>query len=142
VIESINSKVDTTSRNVQVRASFHNVDHRLVPGMYANVSVNFGASESHQTLPSAAITYSPYGDTVYVVEHGGNDADGKPTLITNQRFVKLGPTRGDQVAVLTGVKEGDEIVVGGQIKLRNGTRVVVDNSVKPTDTATPNPPNE
>lgn len=141
-IESINSKVDATSRNVQVRASFKNADHRLVPGMYANVSINYGESESHQTVPSAAITYNPYGDTVYVVEDGGRDADGKKKLIAQQRFVKLGPTRGDQVAVLSGVKEGEIIVVGGQIKLRNGINVVIDNSVKPTETATPTPPNE
>jgi membrane fusion protein, multidrug efflux system len=150
VIESINSKVDTASRNVQVRATFHNADHRLVPGMYANVSVNFGQTESHLTLPVAAITYNPYGDTVYVVEHGGSDADGKPNgqpngqpkLTARQRFVKLGQTRGDQVAVLSGVKEDEIIVVGGQIKLRNGVSVVVDNSVKPTETAAPTPPNE
>ena len=69
-IESINSKVDPASRNVQVRASFKNADHRLVPGMFASVAIDAGAATSEITLPQTAITYNPYGDTVFVVEHG------------------------------------------------------------------------
>ena len=142
IIESINSKVDATSRNVQVRASFRNADRRLVPGMYANVSIDLGAPTTNITLPATAITYNPYGDTVYVVQESGKDEQGQTKLTVQQRFVKLGETRGDQVAILSGVKDKEVVVVGGQVKLRNGINVVVNNSVTPTDAPNPTPPNE
>jgi membrane fusion protein (multidrug efflux system) len=141
-IESINSKVDLASRNVQVRASFKNADHRLVPGMFATVEIDNGAATTQITLPQAAITYNPYGDTVFVVQHSGTDDKGKPKLAVQQRFVQLGATRGDQVAVTSGVAAGDEIVVAGQMKLRNGSFIVVDNSVTPANAISPTPPNE
>jgi membrane fusion protein, multidrug efflux system len=143
VIESVNSKVDAASRNVQVRGSFKNADRRLVPGMFANVAIDSGAATSEITLPATTIAYNPYGDTVYVVEHGGaKGPDGKPMDTVRQRFVKLGATRGDQVAVLSGVQAGDVVVSAGQLKLRNGASVVVNNSVQPTDQPNPTPPNE
>jgi len=142
VIASINSKVDPTSRNVQVRASLPNADKRLVPGMYAAVKIDNGAARSLITLPQTTITYNPYGDTVWVVLEGARDAQGKTTLTVQQKFVKLGPTRGDQVAVLDGVKQGDVIVSGGQMKLRNGVAVLVNNSVQPSNDLEPSPPNE
>jgi membrane fusion protein, multidrug efflux system len=147
-IESINSKVDTASRNVQVRASFKNADHKLVPGMFANVEINNGAATTQITVPQAAITYNPYGDTVFVVQkggaddHAGADEHGKAKLTVQQRFVQLGATRGDQVAIKSGIAAGDEIVVAGQMKLRNGSAIVVDNSVVPTNAVSPTPPNE
>jgi membrane fusion protein (multidrug efflux system) len=140
VIESINSKVDPASRNVQVRASFKNADHRLVPGMFASVAIDAGAATSEITLPQTAITYNPYGDTVFVVEHG--TSGGKPRDTVQQRFVKLGDTRGDQVAVLKGVAPGDVVVSAGQMKLRNGTAIAINNTVQPTDAPQPTPPNE
>jgi membrane fusion protein (multidrug efflux system) len=146
VVESINSKVDTASRNVQVRASFANADRRLVPGMFANISVDSGESHTEITLPQTAIAYNPYGDTVFVVEHGrtpGDGKDGGKTVDTvQQRFVTLGETRGDQVAVVSGINEGDVVVSAGQMKLRNGTSIVVNNTVQPTDDRNPTPPNE
>ena len=96
---SINSKVDASSRNVQMRASFSNPDRRLVPGMYANVDVDNGDPTVQITLPQAAVTYNPYGDTVYIVQKSGVDEKGNPRLTVQQRFVQLGDTRGDQVAV-------------------------------------------
>jgi membrane fusion protein (multidrug efflux system) len=141
-IESINSKVDMASRNVQVRASFKNADHRLVPGMFATVEIDNGAATTQITLPQAAITYNPYGDTVFVVQHSGVDEHGKPRFAVQQRFVQLGATRGDQVAVKSGIAAGDEIVVAGQMKLRNGSFIVVDNSVTPANAISPTPPNE
>jgi membrane fusion protein, multidrug efflux system len=140
VIESINSKVDLASRNVQVRASFKNADHRLVPGMFASVAIDAGAATSEITLPQTAITYNPYGNTVFVVEHG--TSGGKPRDTVQQRFVKLGDTRGDQVAVLSGIAPGDVVVSAGQMKLRNGTAVAINNAVQPTDQPKPTPPNE
>ena len=91
------------------------------------------------TLPQTAITYNPYGDTVYVVESKGKDAGGKPQLTARQTFVTVGPTRGDQVAILKGIEEGDMIVTAGQIKLHNGSVVLIDNSVTPTADAAPVP---
>jgi len=140
VIESINSKVDPASRNVQVRASFKNADHRLVPGMFASVAIDAGAATSEITLPQTAITYNPYGNTVFVVEHG--TSGGKPRDTVQQRFVKLGDTRGDQVAVLSGIAPGDVVVSAGQMKLRNGTAIAINNAVQPTDQPKPTPPNE
>jgi len=140
VIESINSKVDPASRNVQIRASFSNADHRLVPGMFASVSIDAGPATSEVTLPQTAITYNPYGNTVFVVEHG--TSGGKPRDTVQQRFVKLGDTRGDQVAVLSGVAPGDVVVSAGQMKLRNGTAIAINNAVQPTDEPHPSPPNE
>ncbi len=95
--------------------------------------------QNYVTLPQTAITYNPYGDTVYVVESKGNDADGKPQLVARQTFVTVGPTRGDQVAILRGVEEGDTVVTAGQIKLHNGSVVMIDNSVTPTADAAPVP---
>jgi membrane fusion protein (multidrug efflux system) len=155
-VESINSKVDSASRNVQVRASFKNADKRLVPGMFATVAIDSGDSSTEITLPQTCVTYNPYGDTVYVLVHGtggnapagdgktndGKGGDGKPKDTVEQRFVKLGATRGDQVAIISGVSEGDVVVSAGQIKLRNGAAVVVNNSVQPTDDIHPSPPNE
>jgi membrane fusion protein (multidrug efflux system) len=135
-IESINSKVDTASRNIQVRASFHNADRRLVPGMFAKIAVESGEATHHVTLPQTAIAYNPYGDTVFVVQHDGN----RNTVL--QRFVKLGATRGDQVAILSGLQEGDVVVSAGQMKLRNGTAVTINNKALPTDDSNPTPPNE
>jgi membrane fusion protein (multidrug efflux system) len=140
-VESINSKVDNASRNVQVRASFKNDERRLVPGMFASVAIDAGESSAQITLPQTCITYNPYGDTVYVVLHA-HGGDGRPKDTVEQHFVKLGATRGDQVAVLSGVKEGDIVVSAGQIKLRSGATVVVNNTVQPTDDANPAPPNE
>jgi membrane fusion protein, multidrug efflux system len=138
-IAAINPKVDTTNRNVQIRATLKNPDHKLLPGMYATVDIAVGSPTTYVTLPQTAITYNPYGDTVYVVEGKGNNADGKPQLTARQTFVTVGPTRGDQVAILKGVDEGDMIVTAGQIKLHNGSVVLIDNSVTPTADAAPVP---
>jgi membrane fusion protein (multidrug efflux system) len=141
-VESINSKVDTGSRNVQVRASFHNADRRMVPGMFASVRIEYGDKRNPVTLPHTAVTYNPYGDTVYVVEQHGVDDKGHPRLEVQQRFVKLGLTRGDQIAVESGVKQGETIVTAGQIKLRNGVPVTVNNEVLPANDVDPHPPNQ
>jgi membrane fusion protein (multidrug efflux system) len=138
-ISAINPKVDTGSRNVQVRATLKNQDHKLLPGMYATVDITTGSPQNYITLPQTAITYNPYGDTVYVIESKGNDADGKPQLSARQTFVVVGSTRGDQVAVLKGVEDGDTVVTAGQIKLHNGSVVLIDNSVTPTADAAPVP---
>lgn len=141
-ITSVNSKVDAASRNVQVRASFANADRRLVPGMYANVAIDDGDSSTFVTLPQSAITHNPYGDTVYLVQKSGTDDKGNIKLTVVQRFVKLGDARGDQVAVKSGVANGDEVVTSGQMKLRNGSSVVINNKIVPSNDSNPTPPNE
>jgi membrane fusion protein (multidrug efflux system) len=139
-ISAINPRVDASSRNVQVRATLKNADRKLIPGMYATVDIPTGAPQNLITLPQTAITFSPYGDTVYIVDSKAAGADGKPQLAARQTFVTTGPTRGDQVAVLKGVSEGDMIVTSGQLKLHNGSTVLIDNSVTPTADASPNVP--
>ena len=139
-ITALNPKVDASSRNVQVRATLNNADHRLLPGMYATVDISTGSPQNYITLPQTAITYNPYGNTVYVVENRGDDPAGKPQLVARQTFVTTGPTRGDQIAVLKGIGEGDTIVTAGQIKLHNGSTVLIDNSIAPSADASPNVP--
>lgn len=133
-IAAINPLVDTNSRNVQVRASIANPDHRLLPGMFANVTIDIGQPQQFVTLPQTAVTYNPFGSTVFLVKQ--NSAGGQTV---EQSFVTTGATRGDQVAVLTGVKTGDTVVTSGQIKLRNGSPVKIDNAVQPADLANPPP---
>jgi membrane fusion protein, multidrug efflux system len=140
-ISALNPKVDTGSRNVQIRATLKNPKHRLLPGMYATVDIATGAPKNYVTLPQTAITYNPYGDTVYIVvdDKDKKNTDGKPEQIARQTFVTVGPTRGDQVAVLKGVDDGDMVVTAGQIKLHNGSVVLIDNSIIPTADAAPVP---
>jgi membrane fusion protein (multidrug efflux system) len=140
-ISAINSVVDTASRTIQVRATIQNTSLLLRPGMFATITIVVGAPARLITLPQTAITYNPYGDTVYVL-HKGQDHAGKPALIASQTFVKVGDTRGDQVAILKGVSSGDLVVTAGQLKLHNGSTVIVDNAVPVPDDAHPNPPNE
>jgi membrane fusion protein, multidrug efflux system len=139
-VSAINPKVDASTRNVQVRATLKNSDHKLIPGMYATIDISTGAPQHYVTLPQTAITYNPYGDTVYIVDEKGKDASGKPQLVARQNFVTPGATRGDQVAILKGVNEGEMVVTSGQIKLHNGSTVLIDNSVQPTADASPNIP--
>jgi membrane fusion protein (multidrug efflux system) len=138
-ITAINPKVETTTRNVQVRATIENPDKQLVPGMYVTVDTEVGEPKKMVTLPQTAISYNSYGDLVYVVEEKGKGADGKPQLSVRQTFVAVGPTRGDQVAITKGLKEGTTVVTAGQMKLRNGVPVVVNNSVVPKDDPNPKP---
>lgn len=140
-LSAIDAAVDSATRNVQVRATLTNDKLLLRPGMFANVSLGIGAAQNLVTLPQTAITYNPYGTTVFLAKHG-TDKAGKPDLVAQQVFVTTGDTRGDQVAVLSGVKAGDEVITAGQLKLRNGALIVVNNAIQPTDDANPNPPNE
>lgn len=138
-ISAIDPKVDTGTRNLQLRATLRNPERKLLPGMYARIEIDTGAAASYVTLPHSAVTFNPYGDTVYLVEDQGKDDKGQPKLVARQSFVGTGPTRGDQVAVLKGVKAGDTVVSAGQIKLHNGTRLLIDNSVQPSNDASPTP---
>jgi membrane fusion protein (multidrug efflux system) len=136
-ITAINPKIETASRNIQVRATLPNADQKLLPGMFATVELETGAAEHLITLPQTAVSYNPYGSLVYLVDDKGKGADGKPQLTARQVFVTTGATRGDQVAILKGVAEGDMVVTSGQIKLRNGVPVVIDNRVVPKNDPAP-----
>lgn len=138
-ISAINPKVDPQTRNVQVEALIANPQHKLLPGMYATVKVQAGSARRYLTLPRTAITFNPYGETVYIVEQKATAKDGKPSLSVRQTFVTLGPARGDQVAVTKGIKEGELVVTSGQLKLRNGSPVVINNQVQPANEANPTP---
>ena len=139
-ITSINPQVDTATRNAEVEATLKNPGHRLLPGMYVTVDVHAGAARRYLTLPQTAVTYNPYGETVFVIVEGGKGPDGRPILIARQVFVTTGGTRGDQVAIISGIKEGDMVVTSGQMKLKNGSRVVIDNRIAPGNNPAPRPP--
>jgi membrane fusion protein (multidrug efflux system) len=134
-ISAISPKLDPASRMLSVRATLPNPDHALLPGMFANVELNVGPVQRFITLPNAAIVYNPYGSLVYVVGHD------KPATV-HQVLIKTGATRGDQIAVVQGLSDGETVVTAGQIKLRQGSVVVVNNSVQPLDDPAPHPPEE
>jgi len=132
-IVAINSKVDASSRNVQIRASLKNGDFKLVPGMYATVDLETGTPQKFVTLPQTAIYRNSYGDTVFVLDKAKDSSN----LAARQVLVKAGDRRGDQVAILSGVNDGESVVVTGQIKLHNGSPVRVDNSALPLSDKAP-----
>ncbi|MFC0695088.1 efflux RND transporter periplasmic adaptor subunit [Paraburkholderia humisilvae] len=143
-IRSINPRVDSTTRNVQIEATVDNRERKLLPGMYANVKIDAGGEQRYLTLPQTAITYNPYGATVFIVKPGqpgktAPNAQGKVLPVAQQVFVTPGPTRGDQVAILKGIDAGMQVVTSGQLKLKNGTPLVIDNRVQPSDNPNPQP---
>jgi len=140
-ITAINPLVDSQSRNLTIRASFSNSDHKLLPGMFGNVSVVVGEPQNYIALPQTAVTINPYGNVVYIITDKGAGEDGKPQLVADQRFVTTGQARGDQIAVIKGVSAGDVVVTSGQLKLSNGSPVVIDNTVQPSNDPHADPAN-
>jgi membrane fusion protein (multidrug efflux system) len=139
-VTAVDSHVDEATRNIQVQATLANPGARLRPGMFVQTEVALGPSQQVVALPASAISYAPYGDSVFVVSQLKGE-DGKTYRGVRQQFVKLGPARGDQVAVLSGVKPGDEVATSGLFKLRNGAAVQIDNSVRPANSPSPTPEN-
>ena len=139
-VTAIDSLVDEATRNIQVQATLANPNGRLRPGMFVQTEVVLGASQPVLALPASAISYAPYGDSVFVVAELKGE-DGKLYRGVRQQFVKLGPARGDQVAVLGGLKPGDEVVTSGVFKLRNGAAVQINNAVQPANSSAPRPEN-
>jgi membrane fusion protein, multidrug efflux system len=166
-VNAVSPKVDSDTRNVQVEAMVPNPDRALTPGMFANVDVEVGTQERYLTLPQTAVVYNPYGETVFVVEKKGDfdrqqaaaaaqnvgpgtvrQSQAKAAkgpqlppdaLVVRQAFVTTGATRGDQVAINGGIGEGTEVVTSGQIKLKSGSPISIDNSVQPSDNPHPTP---
>ncbi|HEX6790348.1 MAG TPA: efflux RND transporter periplasmic adaptor subunit [Candidatus Krumholzibacteria bacterium] len=137
-VNAINSIIDPATRNVDAQALFSNKSGALRPGMFVEVSVMLGESAKVVTLPVSSVAYAPYGNSVFIVEQV-KGPDGKEYLGVRQQFVKLGESRGDQVAVLSGVNAGQEVVTSGVFKLRGGAAVQVNNDIKPSNTTEPKP---
>jgi membrane fusion protein (multidrug efflux system) len=139
-VNAINPRVDANTRNVQIEATVPNARRQLLPGMFATVKVNSGDEQRYLTLPQTALTYNPYGSTVFVIKPSDKKDDkGNAILTAQQVFVTPGPTRGDQVAILKGVEPGSQVVTSGQVKLKNGMPVVVNNAIQPSDNPNPRP---
>jgi membrane fusion protein, multidrug efflux system len=137
-VTALDSVIDETTRNVQVQATLANPEGKLRPGMFVQVDVGVGAGRAAITLPASAISYAPYGDSVFVITDL-KDPKGKTYRGVRQQFVKLEGSRGDQVAVISGVNPGDEVVTSGVFKLRNGAAVQVNNKVQPGNNPAPKP---
>jgi membrane fusion protein (multidrug efflux system) len=168
-LSAISPKVDSDTRNVQVEAKVANPDRVLTPGMFATVNVDVGTQRRYLTLPQTAIVYNPYGETVFLAKkkadvdkaqaaEAAKNTDGKPTaekdkaaaankgpqlppdtLLAQQAFVTTGATRGDQVAIVKGLDEGTEVVTSGQIKLKGGSPITIDNNAQPANSPNPTP---
>jgi len=137
-ITAINPVVDEATRNVQVQATFQNRRELLRAGAYVSVSVQLGSRTPLIGLPASAINYAPYGNSVFVVEKL-KGPDGREYLGVRQQFVKLGAAQGDRVAILDGVKAGEEVVTSGVFKLRPGAAVAVNNKLQPSNRLAPKP---
>ncbi len=137
-ITALDSVVDPATRNVQIQATFANADGRLHPGMFVETQVLLGASQQVIALPTSAISYAPYGNSVFLIEDV-KGPDGKTYRGVRQQFVKLGGSRGDQVAVVSGLKPGEEVATSGVFKLRNGAAVQINNKIQPASGSTPRP---
>lgn len=135
-ITTIDPAVNQSTRNVEVEATVENPDLLLAPGMFMLVNVDAGHAKPYLTLPQTAITFNPYGDIVFLVKES-KDSKGKEALTVQQAFVVTGETRGDQITILDGVKEGDTVVTSGQLKLKNGSHIIVNNTVQPSDNPDP-----
>jgi membrane fusion protein (multidrug efflux system) len=131
-ITAINSVIDEATRNIEVHATLDNPHGRLRPGMFVDVEILLGTSQQVVALPASAISFAPYGNSVFIVGEMDGPKGAKYRGV-RQQFIKLGEGRGDQVAVVSGLKPGDEVVTSGVFKLRNGAAVVIDNRIKPAN---------
>ena len=138
-ITAINPQVDAATRNIQMQATVANPEERLRPGMFVNVAVVLPARKDVLAIPATAVLYAPYSDSVFVVEEKKEEKNGQPGQVVRQKFVRLGEKKGDYVAIVSGLEEGDTVVSTGVFKLRNGQSVVVDNAVTPEFKLNPKP---
>ena len=139
-ITAVNSEVDKSTRNIMVQATIENPDRLLKPGMYVDVTVVLPSKEHVLAIPATAVQYAPYGDSVFIVEEKADEGSpGKTEKVIRQQFVQLGEKRGDFIAVVSGLKEGDTVVSTGVFKLRSGQQVTVDNTYSPEFKLDPTP---
>jgi membrane fusion protein, multidrug efflux system len=137
-ITALDSVINEQTRNIQVQATVTNKDNKLRPGMFVQVELPLGQPRQVVPLPASAINYAPYGDSVFVVAEM-KDAKGNTYRGVRQQVVKVEGSRGDQVAIISGINPGDEVVSSGVFRLRNGAPVQVNNTVKPANSASPKP---
>lgn len=140
-LTAVNSQVDEITRNVQVQATLENKDRLLSPGMFVNATVVLPREEKTIVIPATAISYAPFGDSVFVIEKKHDEKTKQDGLVLRQQFVRVGETRGDFVAVTKGLKTGEQVASTGVFKLRNGAPVVIDNKLAPHPELNPTPPN-
>jgi membrane fusion protein, multidrug efflux system len=140
-ITAISPQVDADTRNIKVEATVANRTEKLRPGMYVKVAVGLPVRLKVMAIPATAVLYAPYSDSVFLVEDAKDNKGGKGGKQLRQQFVRLGEKRGDFVAVISGVKEGDTIVSTGVFKLRNGQSAVIDNKLAPPFQQSPKPEN-
>lgn len=138
-LTAINSMLDPVTRNVPLQATLQNPDHALHPGMFAKVDVMLPETKKAIVIPGSAVSYAPYGDSVFVIEKQKDPKSGKESLVLRQQFVRIGEVRGDFVAVTKGLKPGQEVVGTGVFKLRNGMVVTINNDLAPKPELNPNP---
>lgn len=139
-VTAIDSQVDSQTRNIAVQATLANPDDALRPGMFVHVGIGLGESQHLIVVPATAIAYASYGNSVYVIEKLKHD-DGSEYLGARQQFVTLGETRGDLIAITSGLKAGEDVASAGVFKLRNGAAVQVNNEVQPSASENPHPSN-
>jgi membrane fusion protein, multidrug efflux system len=137
-VTAVDSVVNEATRNIQIQATLPNSEGKLRPGMFVQVEVAMGAGRSVIALPASAINYAPYGDSVFVITDL-KDPTGKSYRGVQQQFVKVEGSHGDQVAIISGINPGDEVVTSGVFKLRNGAAVQVNNKVQPGNNPAPKP---
>jgi membrane fusion protein (multidrug efflux system) len=140
-VTALNPEVDASTRNVKVQATVANPTGDLRPGMFAHVSLVLPDNQPFLVIPSTAVLHAPYGDSVFVVTDVKDEKSGKTVKQVQMTTVRLGETRGDFVAVTTGLKAGQTVATSGVFKLRNGSTVAVDNSLAPDAQSAPRPPN-
>jgi membrane fusion protein, multidrug efflux system len=138
-VTAINAMVDAITRNVGVQATLRNPDHTLRPGMFAKVEVVLPEKHKTVVVPGSAISYAPFGDSVFVIEKKKDPKTGKESQIIRQQFVRVGEARGDFVAVTEGLKAGEIVVSTGVFKLRNGMPVTINNTLAPKPQLNPTP---
>ena len=138
-LTALNSMVDVTTRNVSLQATLENPDHLLRPGMFAKVEVVLPQKHKSIVIPGSAISYAPFGDSVFVIEKKKDEKTGKETQTIRQQFVRVGEARGDFVSINDGLKAGETIVGTGVFKLRNGMAVTINNDLAPKPQENPTP---
>ncbi|MEO7723342.1 MAG: efflux RND transporter periplasmic adaptor subunit [Chthoniobacterales bacterium] len=140
-LSAINSAIDPATRAVSLQATIDNADHALRAGMFARVEVLLPETKPTLFIPTTAVAYAPFGNSVYVIKSQKDEKTGETSLTTEQKFIRTGETRGDFVAVSEGLEKGQEIVSTGVFKMRNSMHVVVDNKLAPKGKLKPTPPN-
>ena len=138
-LTAINSMVDAATRNVGVQATFENPDHALKPGMFVKVEVVLPDKSKTLVIPGSAVSYAPYGNSVFVIDKKTDPKTGKESQDLRQAFVRIGESRGDFVSVTEGLNAGDVVVSTGVFKLRNGMPVTINNDLAPKPQLNPTP---